>query len=427
MFDPRTYEAGVPYDTFRRLRAETPVAWIDEPAVLGWPAGPGYWAVTAHADVKAVLRDAATYSSAAGATQIRDYQPDDLAYVRRQMLNMDGREHARIRRLVSAAFTPRAVRALDEAIGQRAALLVAQVEDREEFDFVTDLAADLPVSTLAAVLGVPDSDRYLLYDWSNRVIGYQDDDYAASAVTDASTVSPMARAALGSRPSPDRDGRMPNPRSREGMPDLYAYAHALAVYKRRHPGADVMSLLLQAQDESGAISDEEFENLFWLFAVAGNETLRNGMPGAMSALLDHPDQYRRLIADPGLVPLAVEESLRWWPPVMHFRRTATCDISVAGVPIGAGDKVVVYHASANRDEKVFDRPDDFVVDRQPNDHVSFGYGPHFCLGAHLARSQMRALLFQVVTSLPELERAGPPVRLTSNFQNGLKHLLVRTT
>ncbi|MGH9115724.1 MAG: cytochrome P450 [Acidimicrobiales bacterium] len=409
------------------MRAEAPVAWVDEPAVLGWPAGPGYWAVTTHADVKAVLRDATTYSSAAGATQIRDYQPDDLAYVRRQMLNMDGPEHARIRRLVSAAFTPKAVRALDEAIAGRAAALVARVAGRDGFDFVTDLASDLPVSTLAAVLGVPDSDRYLLYDWSNRVIGYQDEDYAASAVTDAASVSPMARTALGSRPSPDREGRMPDPRSRGGMPDLYAYAHALATYKRRNRGADIMSLLLQAQDESGAISDEEFENLFWLFAVAGNETLRNGMPGAMSALLDHPDQYRRLMADPGLVALAVEESLRWWPPVMHFRRTATRDTAIGGVPIAGGDKVVAYHTSANRDETVFDRPDDFVVDRQPNDHVSFGYGPHFCLGAHLARSQMRALFFHVLTSLPQLERAGAPVRLTSNFQNGLKQLPVRRT
>jgi cytochrome P450 len=288
------------------------------------------------------------------------------------------------------------------------------------------VAGDLPLFALAEVLGVPESDRYLLYDWSNRVIGYQDEDYASSAHFDASGGTPMAQAATALRPVPGPDGRLPNPRGRGGMPDLYRYAHELAEWKRRRPGDDVMSLLLAASDEQGGeVTSEEFENMFWLFAVAGNETLRNGIPGGMASLLAHPDAYRRLRADPGLIGTSVEEMLRWWPPVMHFRRTATEDTEVAGQPVRAGDKVVVFHVSANRDPAAFSEPDRFDIERRPNDHVSFGFGVHFCLGAHLARAQMRALLGQVAARLPELEPAGPVVRLTSNFQNGVKHLPVR--
>lgn len=219
---------------------------------------------------------------------------------------------------------------------------------------------------------------------------------------------------------------MPDPRTRAGMPDLYAYAHELGEYKRRHPGEDVMSVLMQQVDtEGGRVSVEEFENLFWLFSVAGNETLRNGLPGGMLALLSHPEEYRRLRQDRSLLPRAVEEMLRWWTPVMHFRRTATEDTELAGVPIRAGQKVVVWFSSANRDEAVFDEPDRFCIRRHPNDHLSFGHGPHFCLGAHLARVQMRAMFDAVLDLLGEVELAGEPVRLRSNFQNGIKHLPIR--
>ena len=426
IFDPRTYTERMPYELFAFARREAPVLWMDEPPVLGWPAGPGFWGVFLHADVKTVLRDPASFSSHLGGTQIRDpASPGDLAYVQRMMLNMDPPEHTRIRSLISKSFTPKAVARLEDRIARRAAELVAAVADRDQFDFTADLAADLPLFVLAEVMGVPESDRYLLFDWSNRVIGYQDEEYATSEAFDATDASPMAKAAVPLRPVPAPDGRLPNPRSRDGMPDLYCYAHELAAYKRRHLGDDVMSILLRAEHEGGAITTEEFENLFWLFAVAGNETLRNGIPGGMACLLDHPEEYRRLREDPSLVASAVEEMLRYWPPVIHFRRTATVDCELRGQPIAAGDKVVVYHASANRDETVFSDPDRFDITRRPNDHVSFGFGVHFCLGAHLARTQMRAIFRELVTRLPELERAGPVVRLTSNFQNGVKHLRVR--
>lgn len=427
IMDPDTYLHGVPYEAFARLRQSSPVVWMTEPAVDHWPAGPGFWAVLRHAEVKQVLRTPHVFSSQLGATQIRDpATPEALAYVRRMMLNLDPPEHSRLRGLLTQAFTPKAVARLEERIQRWARQLVARVAPRGECDFATDIAADLPLLTLAEVFGVPAQDRWLLFDWSNRVIGYQDEEYAVSSSAGAAGATEMARRALRLRPVPDTTGRMPDPRTREGMPDLYAYATELGAYKRANPGDDVMSNLMRHVDsDSGRVSIEEFENLFWLFSVAGNETLRNGLPGGLLALLSDPDAQRRLRADRSLLPSAVEEMLRWWTPVTHFRRTATVDTELAGVRIRAGEKVVVWFSSANRDETVFDEPDSFDLARSPNDHLSFGHGPHFCLSAHLARTQMRALFSALLDQLGEIELAGPPVRLRSTFQNGVKRLPIR--
>jgi cytochrome P450 len=418
IFLPQTYADAVPYARFAELRRTSPVCRIDEPPVGPWPAGPGYWAVFAHADVKRVLREAETFSSHLGGTQIRD--PDtaeDLQFVQAMMLNHDPPSHSRLRRIVAAAFTPRAVRQLEETVEQRARELVDGVAGHGHADFV-ELSADLPVWTLARIMGVPDADRRLLYDWASRVIGYQDE-YAGLSTAEVESLSPLARQAMAVRPTTmtHPDGRPMNPRSRAALADMFAYAHGLAAQR---PGGIVGRML-----EEGLTGDE-FENMFFLFAVAGNETLRNGIPGGLLCLLRHPKEYARLRGDPeGLLGSAVEEILRFWPPVMDFRRTATRDVVLAGQQIRAGEKVVVYHASANRDEKVFEDPDRFDVTRTPNDHVSFGFGPHYCLGAHLARVQMRAMLGQVLERMPNMRLAGDPVRLTSNFQNGLKHLPVR--
>ena len=424
IYSPDTYVRGVPYDALARLLRDSPVVWVEERPIDPWPGGPGFWAVLRHADVRQVLRSPRIFSSNLGATQIRDpATPADLGYVRRMMLNMDPPEHSRLRGLLARAFTPRAVARLVDRIRRRADALVATVADRGEADFAKEIAADLPLLTLADVFGVPESDRWLMFDWSNRVIGYQDAEYAVSAAFDAAGATDMARRAVALRPAPGPDGRMPDPRTRAGMPDLYAYAHELGEFKRRNPGDDVMSILMQqVDDRGGRVSVEEFENLFWLLSVAGNETLRNGLPGGMLALLQHPDQYRRLRQDRGLLDTAVDEMLRWWTPVMHFRRTATRDTEVGGVPIRSGQKVVVWFSSANRDGEVFPDPDRFDVGRLPNDHLTFGHGPHFCLGAHLAREQMRALFAAVLDRLDDLEPAGEPSRLRSNFQNGVKHL-----
>ncbi|MGA8456759.1 MAG: cytochrome P450 [Streptosporangiaceae bacterium] len=430
VFDPATYTEGVPFGALARLRRDSPVVWVDEIPVLGWPAGPGFWLVLRHADVGSVMRQPQLFSSWLGATQIRDpVTPAALGYVRAMMLNMDPPAHSRLRTLLARSFTPRAVARIDERIRGHARALCERAfagrGGRGECDFAKDVAADLPLLTLADVLGMPEQDRWLLFDWSNRVIGYQDPDYAASAAFDPSGGTPMAAEALALRPVPDASGRMPDPRTRDGMPDLYAYAHLLADARRRRPGDDVMSILLaQVDDDGGRVSVEEFENMFWLFAVAGNETIRNGLPGACIALLEHPEAQDALRADPGLMPDAAEEMLRWWTPVMTFRRTATADCELGGQPIRAGDKVVVSFASANRDEAVFADADGFDIRRHPNPHLVFGHGPHFCLGSHLARAQMRALFAEVLSRTSALDFAGQPSYLRSNFQRGVKRLPV---
>jgi cytochrome P450 len=433
VFDPATYTEGVPFGALARLRRDSPVVWVDEIPVLGWPAGPGFWLVLRHGDVESVMRQPQLFSSWLGATQIRDpVTPAALGYVRAMMLNMDPPAHSRLRTLLARSFTPRAVARLDERIRGHARALCERAfagrGGRGECDFAKDVAADLPLLTLADVLGMPEQDRWLLFDWSNRVIGYQDPDYAASAAFDPSGGTRMAAEALALRPAPDASGRMPDPRTRDGMPDLYAYAHLLADAKRRRPGDDVMSILLaQVDDDGGRVSVEEFENMFWLFAVAGNETIRNGLPGACIALLEHPEAQDALRADPGLMPAAAEEMLRWWTPVMTFRRTATADCELGGQPIRAGDKVVVSFASANRDEAVFADADGFDIRRHPNPHLVFGHGPHFCLGSHLARAQMRALFAEVLSRTSALDFAGQPSYLRSNFQRGVKRLPVAWT
>lgn len=431
---PDTYLDGVPHGLLATLRAQAPVVWVEEPSVDHMPAGPGFWAVLRHAEVAHVLRTPAEFSSSLGLTQVYDAPPQLLPQLRTMMINMDPPEHSRLRGLLTKAFTPRAVARMEDRIRVRALELVDAVTGPAgtvgTCDFARDIAAELPLFTLADVLGVPESDRWLMFDWSNRVVGMLDAEYSASnAFADAATgASEMARRALEFRPAPDSAGRMPDSRHPTGMADLYAYARELAAYRRREPGEDVMSLLLQQVDtEGGRVDADEFEKLFWLFCVAGNETVRNALPGAMQALLEHPDELARLRADPQLLDGAVEEMLRWWTPVIQFRRTAATDVTLGGVAIRGGDKVVVFFSSANRDETVFAEPDRLDVTRAPNPHLAFGHGPHFCVAAQLARVQMRAMVAAVITRWSSVEPAGVPQRLRSNFQNGIKHLPVRFT
>lgn len=430
VFDPASYERGVPFAALARLRREQPVVWVDEKPVLGWPGGPGFWLVLRHADVEAVVTQPQRFSSYLGGTQIRDPgSPEALRYVQQMMLNMDPPQHTRLRRLLARAFTSSALAQLEARIRGHARVLVARVtgdRDSGSCDFARDVGAELPLFALADILGVPAQDRWLLFDWSNRAIGYQDPDYAASSAFDPGSGTTMAREALRLRPRPGADGRLPDPRTRDGMADLYAYAHLLAEEKRRRPGQDVMSILLAQRDEDGSrITVEEFENMFWLFAVAGNETLRNGIPGACIALIENPQTQQELRADPALLPKAIEELLRWWTPVMTFRRTATENCTLGNTAIRISDKVVVSFISANHDEAVFADPARLDIRRTPNPHLVFGQGPHFCLGAQLARMQMRALFAAVLTRMGRLEADGTPAFLRSNFQRGVKRLPIR--
>lgn len=400
--DPDTYAKAMPYETFARLRREAPVAWIDEPArpEHGVEAGPGFWAVTRHADVDAVSRDQATFSSWRGTTFLHDPKPHEVPLLRQMMLNMDPPEHTNLRRIVSRVFTPRAVAELVGSIEGYAATIVDRIAPKGEADFVEEVAAEMPLLVLADVLGIPGSDRHLLFDWTNQLIGYDDPEFGGD-----------------------------EKRFRSAFAEMFAYAAEETERKRATPGDDVWSRIVNAEVDGERLTPGELDRFFQLLVVAGNETTRNHLTGGLYALSLHPDQWARLRRDPDLLPRALDEVLRWWPPVIQFRRTATKDTTLAGQPIAEGDKVVIFYASANRDETVFSDPDRFDIDRDPNPHphLSFGIGPHFCLGATLAKLEARVMLTELFRRLPDLEVAGAPERLRSNFINGIRHLPVRFT
>ncbi|MGW8727750.1 cytochrome P450 [Streptomyces sp. NPDC055808] len=399
VFDPRAYAAGPPHAAYRELRDRHPVAWQAEPEVLGWPAGPGFWAVTRHTDVVGVLKDAGTFSSTLGATQIRDPDPADLPFIRRMMLNQDPPGHHALRRLVSRAFTPGRIERFEALARERARALLTGARDGAEdgvFDLVADVTDDYALLNLTDLLGVPPGDRGLLLEWTERVIAYQD------------PAEPPVRGP---------DGRPVNPRSPAMLAEMFAYAQELAAYKRERPADDIMTSLAHSR-----LAGAELEMFFFLLTVAGNDTVRAAAPGGFLALAQHPDEQGRLTDRQVPVDTAVEELLRWHPPVLSFRRTAARDTVLAGQAVAAGDKVVVFHASANHDERVFADPHRLDLARSPNPHVSFGDGPHVCLGAHFARLQLRVLHEEALRVLPRIQLAAPPRRLVSNFINGVKSL-----
>jgi cytochrome P450 len=405
VFDPTVFARGVPHEALRRRSDEAPVAWQDEHAVGDWPAGPGFWAVTRYDDVRHVLRTPEVFSSSLGATQIRDPEPEDLPFIRRMVLNMDPPEHGRLRRLVTGAFTRRRLERFAADVAARARHLLRDVAGDGGCDLPVQVTDDFPLTNLAELMGVPASDRHLLLRWTNRVIGYQDPEHADDVR--------------------DERGRPVNPRSPAQLAEMFAYAGELADHKRRHPADDVMTALVEARVDGETLDDTELQMFFFLLTIAGNDTVRSAIPGGVLALVEHPEQYRLLREDRAALPGAIEEMLRWHPPVLTFRRTATRDTELGGVGIAAGDKVVVYHVSAHFDERHFADPFRFDVARDPCDHLAFGQGPHLCLGAAFARMQLRAFHDAFLDVLPPVELAGDPVRLTSNFINGVTHLPLR--
>jgi cholest-4-en-3-one 26-monooxygenase len=387
------YVDGVPHEMFEVLRREAPVHWHDE------PDGPGFWAVTRYDDVVLVNRDNELFSSARGSALIMEQDAESLEQQRLMMLNMDPPMHTRYRLLVNKGFTPRMVGKLEERARGYVNAMIDDVAEKGECDFVTDIAAELPLQVIAEVMGVPQEDRHLVFDWSNRMIGADDPEYSSS---------PEAAFAASA--------------------ELYAYANQLASRKRANPDDDIISVLLQSEIGGDRLTELEFDLFFLLLAVAGNETTRNLIAHGQLALMDYPDQRARLIADPTLMPHAVDEMLRWGTPVMHFRRTAQRDTEIRGQRIAEGDKVVIFYISANRDEDMFDDPYRFDIGRTPNEHVAFGGGgPHFCLGANLARLEIRVMFEELLRRLPDMEPAGPVRRLRSNFINGIKHIPVQFT
>ena len=393
--DPATFVDSVPHELFARMRAETPVLWVDE------PGGSGFWSLTRYADVVHVNRDNLTYSSYRGGALLPDHPLESLEQQRLMMLNMDPPMHTRYRLLVNKGFTPRRIAALEERARQMTNEIIDRVSEKGECDFVEDIAAELPLQVIAELMGVPQEDRRLVFDWSNRMVGAADEEYQSSANPEAAFEASM---------------------------ELYAYANRLAAEKRANPHDDILSALINAEVDGEKLTELELDMFFLLLAVAGNETTRNLISHGMLALMEHPGERQKLLDDPSKIPGAVEEMLRWGSPVMHFRRTATKDVEIGGQPIAEGEKVVIWYISANRDESVFDDPYTFDVERSPNEHVAFGGGgPHFCLGANLARMEIRVMFEEVLRRLPDMELAGPAQRLKSNFINGIKHIPVSFT
>jgi cholest-4-en-3-one 26-monooxygenase len=316
------------------------------------------------------------------------------------MLSMDPPRHARYRMLISKGFTPRMVALLDEALHLRSIMIVDNVIERGHCDFVVDLASELPLQTIAEIMGVPQDDRRKIFEWSNQMIGRDDPEYG--------TVSPY-----------------------EATQQLFDYANMLAADRREHPGDDIVTKLVEAEIDGSGLTEMEFGAFMQLLAVAGNETTRNTTSWGMYALMEHPDAYQALrdnIDDDAFLNAAVEEILRYASPVLQFRRTATEDTEIRGQEIKRGDKVVIWFASANRDEDVFDDSFGFDIRRTPNPHVAFGGGgPHYCLGANLARTQLRLLFREIVTRIPDMRRVGDIARLRSNFIGGIKHMPVEFT
>jgi cholest-4-en-3-one 26-monooxygenase len=391
--DSRTYVPGVPHEYFTYLRHNDPVHWQPE------PGGPGFWAVTKYEDCVTVNRDWERFSSAIRGTMPFEMSDDEIAQQALMMVNMDPPIHTRYRRLVNKGFTPRMVRDLKEAIHRTTDQIIDQVCERGEADFVTEISAELPLRVIADLLGVPADDQHRMFDWSNKMVGNEDPEYNVT-----------------------KDDAM------QSAMELYGYAAELFAKKQIDPHADLMSALTQVDMDGEKLSEIELELFFLLLTVAGNETTRNLMSGAMAAFFAFPDQWQRLLADRALLPVAIEEMLRFVTPVMNFRRTATCDLQLSGTQIAKGDKIVFFHSSANRDEEIFEGPGTFDIARDPNPHIAFGGGgPHFCLGANLARAEIQVMFEHLLDRLPDLRPAGEMQRLQSPFINGVKHLPVAFT
>jgi cytochrome P450 len=389
LLDPASFANGQPHEQFRWLRDNAPVYRHPE------RDGPGFWAVTRYDDVRAVGRDPEHYSS------VPTILIPDLAAIdfgdHQMMITSDPPRHTRLRRIINTQFTPRAVDRLRDRIEQLATRIVDAVIERGECDAVTDIAGEMPSFVIADLLGIPLDDGRRLYHLTETI-------HAAPE-----SVPPGA--------------------GLNAVSEMFNYAHDVAEHKRIRPADDLATRILHAEVDGERIDDIDFNLFFLLLVDAGGDTTRNLVGGGLVALFEHPDERRRLQDDlDGVLPTAVDEMLRWASPVIYMRRTATRDLQLAGTPIAAGDKVVMYYGSANRDDRAFAEPDRFDVRRSPNDHIAFGGGgPHFCLGAHIARVEIRAMLREVLTRLPDVEPAGPVEWLASNFISGPKRLPVAFT
>jgi cholest-4-en-3-one 26-monooxygenase len=385
------------HEMFKQLRQQDGLYWQPE------PKGTGFWNVVLYDDLVKVNRDAANFSSEVGGTSIFDFDdsnetatggPDPRGVM---MLYMDPPKHTRYRTLVQKGFTPRMIALLEQYLTHRAILIVDNIIERGECDFVEDLAAELPLQAIAEIMGVPQEERRMLFEWSNKLIGTDDPEYSGDDGMNATM-------------------------------QLYMYSNELAKKRRADPRDDIVTRLINAEIEGDQLSELEFDMFMLLLTVAGNETTRNTTSWGMWALMQNPEQYKALVEEPEKLDRAIEEILRWATPVYHFRRTALNDMVVRGQEIKKGDKVVMWHTSADRDENQFDDPFTFDIERWPNKHIAFGGGgAHYCLGANLARMELRLIFREILERIPDMRQTADVAMLRSNFIGGVKHMPVAFT
>ncbi|MFJ8631055.1 cytochrome P450 [Streptomyces sp. NPDC093568] len=397
--DPDVLNHRVPLPEFAELRRAEPVRWIPQAGNVAGFQDEGYWAVTRHADVKYVSTHPELFSSSLNTAIIRfneHIERDAIDAQRLILLNMDPPEHTRVRQIVQRVFTPRAIRALEERLRTRARTIAATARARSgPFDFVTEVACELPLQAIAELIGVPQDDRDKIFDWSNKMIAYDDPEYAITEEV-----------------------------GQESATELIAYAMNMAADRKECPAKDLVTTLVAAEDE-GNLRSDEFGFFVLMLAVAGNETTRNAITHGMHAFLTHPEQwelYKRERPE-----TAAEEIVRWATPVVSFQRTATQDTELGGKRIKQGERVGIFYASANHDPEVFENPDTFDITRDPNPHLGFGGGgPHYCLGKSLAVLEINLIFNAVADALPDLRLVGAPRRLRSAWINGVKELQVST-
>ena len=393
--DPRLYLDGIPHEQFARIRAMPGLAWH--------PYGDnGFWAVTRHADVRAVSRNPAVFSSAIGHTNLWDLEADALE-ARRSLIDTDAPDHTRLRRMVAGAFTPKNIRRWEEAVRDITVELLDEFVARGGGDWVEMVAAPLPIRVILAMLGVPVADAGYLVALSN---------YLVEGTSDTQSLPP------------DAFGNTTElrllPFNSPASHALFEYGEVMRAKRRADPRDDLVTHLVKAEADGGRISRHEFRHLFHLLVFAGNETTRTAISHGAMALAAHPGQWQRILHDRELIEPATEEVIRWATPVLHMRRTAAADCELAGTAIAAGDKVVMWYGSANRDEAAFTDPLRFDVGRAGIEHFAFGGGgPHLCLGAFLARLEVSVLLEEMAARRLFLEQLSEPVRVASNFVHGV--------
>ncbi len=400
--DLDVFESGCPHEMFATLRREAPVFWQEE------PGGPGYWAITKYDDLKYISRHPKQFSNERRGVMLREPDPNTVAFQQQIMLSMDPPRHHQYRSLVNKAFTPRMVNNLRPRIRQMCVEIVDRVIEKGECDFVEDLAAPLPMLVICELMGIPEEDRRHVYDIGNKMVGFDDPEYHADGKPLDMTLDENS------------DGT-------KYAAEMFLYAAKLREKAIAHPGEDLATALVNAEIEGRKLTPEEFNFFFLLLLIAGNETTRTVTSNGMNSLLDHPGQLDTLKKDLSLLDSAVEEILRFSPAVHSFRRTTTETVEVRGQELPENSKLILWYPSANRDEDAFADPEKFDIRRSPNDHVAFGYGEHYCLGANLARMELQEIFRELVTRIDGMERTGPLRRLRSNFINGVKEMQVKFT